>query len=275
MISVLILTLNEEENLPHCLASVEWCDDIVVFDSFSTDRTVEIAYAAGARVVQRAFDNYAAQRNAALSEVPYRHRWILMIDADECVTEALRQEIFRRVGTADEATGLFRVRRKDIFLGRWLRRSSGYPTWFGRLIRAGRVRVVREINEEYHTDGKVGFLEEHLLHYPFNKGLSWWYERHNRYSSMEALYLIAEADRRPSFGTLWSDDPADRRRALKKIAYSLPLRPALVFLYLYVIRLGLLDGRAGLVYCVLRMSYEIMIDLKRLEIDRRNRGLAV
>ena len=123
--SILILTLNEASNLPECLASVAWADDIVVFDSCSTDRTMEIARSAGARAIQRPFDNYASQRNAALGEVPYRHPWVLMLDADERVTPELREEIQRALAGIDESVGLFRVRRKDMFMGRWLRRSSG------------------------------------------------------------------------------------------------------------------------------------------------------
>ena len=191
-VSVVILTLNEEKNLPGCLESVKWSNEVIVFDSFSSDQTTQIATSYGAQVIQRAFDNYAAQRNAALDEPFYKNPWVLMLDADERVPDELATEL-RLVteGTESDFT-LYRIRRKDMFLGKWLRRSSGYPTWFGRLIRIGRVRVEREINEEYHTDGKVGFLKEHLIHYPFNRGISYWFERHNRYSSMEAEVLFSE-----------------------------------------------------------------------------------
>src|SRR4051794_413016 len=139
MVSVLILTKNEEQNLPKCLASVRWSDDVVVFDSLSTDQTCEIAAGKGARVFQRAFDNYAAQRNAALTEVQYKYPWILMLDADECATAELAHEIKQLLMKGDETVTLYRMRRKDMFFGRWLKRSSGYPTWFGRLMRSGRV----------------------------------------------------------------------------------------------------------------------------------------
>src|SRR5438445_6663329 len=143
MISVLILTLNEEANLPACLESVRCSDDLVVFGSFRSDRTVEIAKAAGARVVQRKFDNYAAQRNAALTEVTYRHPWVLMLDGDECLSPSLHAEIEEVLSRPDEKITLYRMRRKDMFLGRWLRRSSGYPTWFGRLDSLGNVWLAR------------------------------------------------------------------------------------------------------------------------------------
>lgn len=274
-LSVLILTFNEEVNLPDCLASVAWSDDLVVFDSFSSDRTIEIARASGARVVQRLFDNYAAQRNAALNEVSYRHPWVLMLDADERVTPALSREIETVLARASKDMGLFRVRRQDFFLGHWFKHSSGYPTWFGRLIRVGRVTIHREINEEYYTDGKVGFLSEHVVHYPFNKGIAHWYERHNRYSSMEASALVREVEGYWRWRGLIARDPVMRRKALKQLAYRLPGRPLLVFFYLYFVRRGFLDGRAGIIYCTLRAFYDLMIDLKALEIRRRRRGLPI
>lgn len=270
-VSVLILTLNEEKNLPACLQSVSWCDDVVVFDSLSTDRTVAIATQAGARVIERHFDNYAAQRNAAIHTVQYKHSWVLMIDADECVSPALKEEIETVLANEPDAITLFRIRRKDMFLGRWLRRSSGYPTWFGRLFRVGRVWVKRQINEEYHTDGDIGYLNEHLIHCPFNKGLDYWFERHNRYSSMEATSLAQEMTKRPSVRGFFSRDPVIRRRCLKQWAYRLPGRPFLVFCYLYFVRRGFLDGRAGLAYCRLRRIYESMIDIKLQVLDVENK----
>lgn len=275
MISILVLTYNEEVNLPGCLDSIQWCDDVVVFDSFSSDRTVEVAKAGGARVMQRVFDNYAAQRNAALEEVDYKYSWILMLDADERVTPELRKEIHEKLCEEGNLTALYRMRRKDMFCGRWLRRSSGYPTWFGRLMRVGKVRVIREINEEYHTEGKIGFLNEHLLHYPFNKGMSYWFERHNRYSQLEAEVLAQETAEPLSLKLFFDSDPVVRRKGIKQAAYRLPFRPALVFVYLYIIRLGFLDGHAGFTFSVLRSVYETMINVKMKEVRRRKKMLPV
>lgn len=271
-VSVLILTLNEEVNLPDCLQSVKACDDVVVLDSFSEDRTVGIAREAGARVIQRAFDNYAEQRNAGLHKVQFKHPWVLMLDADERVTPELWNEITTVIDGADPDVCLFHMRRKDYWFGRWLRRSSGYPTWFGRLIRVGRVTVQREINEQYVPDGEACFLNEHLLHFPFNKGVEYWFERHNRYSSMEAVALAEERREKLSVQNLWSPDPVIRRRTMKRLAYRLPGRPVLTFGYLYLARLGFLDGLAGLRYCLLRAMYEYMIDLKTAERARHERG---
>jgi glycosyltransferase involved in cell wall biosynthesis len=274
-VSILILTLNEESNLAECIDSCGWSDDIVVFDSMSGDRTLEIATARGVRVFQRPFDNYASQRNAALTSVPYRNSWVLMVDADERVPSELADEIAAAVAGAEASVALFRMRRKDFFLGQWLRRSSGYPTWFGRLVRLGRVRVEREVNEEYIADGDVKHLEAHLHHYPLNKGIAYWFERHNRYSSMEAIAKLGARNDPIVMRQLFAADPIDRRRMLKQFLYRLPFRPLIVFFYLYVLRLGFLDGRAGFYFSRMRAGYEMMIDLKVIEARRRQRNLPV
>jgi glycosyltransferase involved in cell wall biosynthesis len=274
-VSILILTLNEEANLAECIDSCGWSDDIVVFDSMSEDRTLEIAKCKGARVVQRRFDNYAAQRNAALTTVEYKHPWILMVDADERVPAALAAEIETTIAGVSDDMAMFRMRRKDFFFGKWLRRSSGYPSWFGRLVRLGHIRVEREINEEYVADGRVEHLKEHLHHYPFNKGIAYWFERHNRYSTMEAIAKLRVSSDGIALGALFSGDPIDRRRALKQLLYRIPLRPLIVFFYLYIVRLGILDGKAGFYFSRMRAAYEMLIDLKVVETRRRQRNLAV
>jgi glycosyltransferase involved in cell wall biosynthesis len=267
-ISILILTLNEEVNIGDCIQSVSWSDDIVVFDSFSTDTTAALAGEYGARLFQRRFDDYASQRNAALHEVAYRNKWLFILDADERMTPELRDEVKEVVSRADESMAMFRVRRKDMLMGRWLRRSSGYPTWFERLVRPDRVRVERAINEKYYTDGLVGSLCNHLIHFPFSKGIAWWIERHNRYSTMEAKALMEEMGRPVRLREIISPDPVCRRNALKQVAFRLPARPFLVFFYLYFFRLGVLDGRPGWMFCRLRSFYEYMIDLKVSEMRR-------
>lgn len=263
-VSVLILTKNEEINIGRCIESIAWSDDIVVFDSFSDDCTVELAKTLGVRVVQHKFDNYASQRNAALA-LEYKHDWILMVDADECVTAELRDEIERALKDVPETVSMFQMRRKDYFFGRWIRHASGYPTWFGRLVRKGEVKVEREINEEYHTDGEVRIVQEHLIHYPFAKGLVYWFERHNWYSTMEALVLIEGTEEKFKITDLFSSKPTVRRKSLKQLGYRLSGRPLIVFVYLYFFRLGMMDGMPGFRYCIMRTMYEYMIDLKVTE----------
>ncbi|MEA2115931.1 MAG: glycosyltransferase family 2 protein [Thermodesulfobacteriota bacterium] len=274
-ISVLILTLNEEENLPNCLASLDWCDDVVVLDSFSSDRTEQLATKAGAHFFQRSFDNYATQRNYGLNKISYKHDWLLMVDGDETVSPELVAEMYNVLASGKKETTIYRMRRKDFFLGKWIKRSSGYPTWFGRLMKIGHVRVERSINEEYVTDGEIGYLQEHLHHYPFNKGFSAWIEKHNRYSTMEAELLVQNSVNKPNLKELRSKDPALRRRAIKSFFYRLPGRPLLMFIALYFFRGGILDGRAGFTFCSLRAIYEYMINLKVKELRRRGKNLPV
>lgn len=273
-VSVLILTLNEEANLPGCLDALEWCDDIVILDSGSHDTTQQIASEGGVRFYKRVFDDYASQRNYGLHEISYKYSWVLMVDADERWPVRVAREIAETLERSGE-TSLYFFLRKDMFMGKWLRRSSGYPTWSGRLVKPAEVCVERAINEEYHTKGEVGYMDEHFIHYPFNKGVAYWFERHNRYSSMEAEALVRETRGKLPWRYIFSSVPTERRKGLKQIAYRLPGRPWLVFFYLYVFRMGFMDGLPGLMYSRMRKMYECMIDLKVKEIRRRSKGLSL
>ncbi len=270
-ISVLILTYDEAINLPDCLASASFSDDVVVLDSGSADETVQLAESVGATVLQRPFDNYAAQRNFGLAH-DFKHDWVLMLDADERIPEDFVDELRSVTEQVGNPVTLYRMRRKDMFMDRWLKRSSGYPTWFGRLFRKGQVRVEREINEEYYTDGEVGLLDGHLIHYPFNKGITYWLERHNRYSSMEAVKLSEERAEQIVWKDFLSKDPMLKRKAFKAFAYRMPFRPLLTFCFLYFVKLGFLDGKAGFHFSLMRSVYEYMISLKMQELKGGEKG---
>lgn len=275
-ISVLILTLNEENILPACLASVAWSDDIVVLDSFSTDRTVEIAQAAGARVYQRAYDNEHTQHTYGLKEISFKHPWVYIPDADEITPPDLRDEMLAAVAGPDRPEAGFRVRFKVIFMGQWLKHSSLYPTWVMRLVRPEKAHFEREINSVCVVDGPVGRLAGHFTHYSFNKGLNAWYEKHNRYSWHEARESLKSIERGEfNLSNVFSRDAPRRRRAMKELSFRLPFRPTLRFLYMYLFRRGFLDGWAGYVYCRLLVAYEYMIVVKIAEIRRRRQGLPV
>lgn len=272
-VSVVILTLNEEENLPDCLKALEWCDDIVILDSFSSDRTVEIARAAGARVYQRAFDSEPNQRNYSLKEIDYIHPWVYTPDADEICTPELREEMLAIARDASRQEVLFMARYRNIFMGRWIRRSSLYPTWTPRFMRPDRVHYERLIHPRCVGDGPVGRLQSHYDHYSFNKGLAAWYDKHNRYSSNEAtLATETEGPQKIKWRNLFSSDTADRRYAMKAIAARLPFRPTQRFLYMYVLRGGFMDGWAGYTYCRMLASYELMIEIKTVERRRHLSG---
>jgi glycosyltransferase involved in cell wall biosynthesis len=264
--SVLIITYNEMLNLPNCLEAIKGCDDIVVLDSFSTDKTEEIAKKYGARFYQRKFDNFANQRNYGLREINYKNHWLFMIDADEVIPKELSNEIDVTINSNDNKISLYYMRRKDFFLGKWIKHSSGYPSWFGRLMRVSDVEVRRKINEEYYTKGKKGFLRKHLLHYPFNNGFQRWIEKHNKYSQMEAELLALSVNEKLNWKDVIGKDPIKKRKAIKSIFYRIPGRPFFMFCVLYFLRGGFLDGKAGLIFCSLKAFYEFMIDCKVLEI---------
>jgi len=279
-VSVLILTLNEEINIGECLESLSWCDDVVVLDSLSNDRTREIADHWGARVFTRAFDNWSAHQNWAVGNIEFRYPWVLYLDADERCATDLRDEVLRR-GRPAASESAFRMRRKDYFMGRWLKHAQLYPSWFVRLFRPERMRYERLVNPVAVVDGTVGELDAHIIHYPFSHGVSHWIARHNRYSDMEAI----ESDKLRHGGAgraasgpgalVWSKDPNERRRALKDLFFRLPGRPLLKFAYYYAWRRGFLDGRAGFTYATLQAIYEYMIACKGIELERRRRGLPV
>jgi glycosyltransferase involved in cell wall biosynthesis len=265
-ITVVILTKNEEEVVARAIASalVDF-SEIIVLDSFSDDATVEIARRTGATVTQNAFKGYAIQRNFALKEMPKANDWIFFLDADEVIPEELIAELRRDfTHLISEDFGMAYMRRKDFFMGRWIRRSSGYPTWFGRLCHAPSVRVEREINEEYHSNRPAIRLSGHLLHYPFAKGIAHWVDRHNRYSTAEAEEKAKGVKGESSL--IFSRDPGLRRKGLKQLYMRLPFRPLAGFLYLYVFNGGFLDGKAGLRFALLRAFYEFLINLKLDEV---------
>jgi glycosyltransferase involved in cell wall biosynthesis len=272
-VSVLLLTLNEEINIDACLDSLHWSNDIVVFDSHSTDRTVSRACERGARVVQRPFDNWSAHQNWAVTNIEFRNPWVLYLDADERCDDELRAEVIARaIPGAPEAA--FRIRRKDFFMGRWLRHAQLYPTWLVRLFRPERIRYERLVNPVAVVDGPIGQLDAHIVHFPFSHGVAHWIARHNRYSDMEAIEAVKVRDgssKAPSL--LRTRDPNERRRALKDLFLRMPARPVIKFAYYYGWRRGFLDGRAGFTYSTLQAFYEYMIDCKYLELRRREEGL--
>lgn len=269
--SVLVLTRDEEANVATCLRSLSFSDDVVVFDSHSTDRTVEIARGfANVRVVRREFDTFSKHRNWAIRNIPFKHPWLYVCDADEVVPPELRDEIVRTVNDPDQPHVAFRLRYKNMFMNRWIRYGGMYPVWILRLYRPDKVTYEdREVNAHPIVDGSVGELKEHFIHYSFNKGLVPWFQKHNVYSSMEAREAVRVLQRplREHFRRLSDKDKAVRRRALKNISFYLPARSVVRFLYMYVYQLGFLDGTAGFHYAAMISTYEYWTALKIRELQ--------
>ncbi|MEZ6235005.1 MAG: glycosyltransferase family 2 protein [Phycisphaerales bacterium] len=272
-ISVVILTKNEEINIGACLDTLSFSDDIVLYDSLSTDRTVEIARSyPNVSVVERKFDNWAAHQNWGVQNIPFKHPWVLYVDADERVEPDLGREV-RRLADPASPMEAYKLRRKDMFMGRWLRRAQMYPVWIVRMFRPQKIRYERLVNPIAIVDGDIGHLDGHLIHYPFSKGVEQWFERHNSYSSFEAKELLkVRAGKRQPLGKLLSRDANDRRAALKDVYYRLPFRPQIKWLYYMLARWAWLDGRPGLAYARMTYLYEYMITIKVMEELARRRA---
>jgi glycosyltransferase involved in cell wall biosynthesis len=267
-ISVLVLTKNEEVDLPGCLDTLRWSDDIIVLDSRSSDSTADIARRYGATVVERAFDNWSSHQNWALRSLPFKHEWVYYSDADERLTPELIDAIKSAVSDPGDNVA-FRIRRRDYLMGKWLRHVTPSPFNI-RLFKPGAIRYERLTNPVTIVDGPIGEIHEHFDHFPFSKGISHWIDKHNRYSSQEAGQIIANSGVNSTFSianAFFSSDPNERRFHQKELYYRLPLRPLLMFLLLYVGKRGFLDGRAGLTFAVLRSIYEYFIVLKTRELQ--------
>lgn len=269
-VTVMIFTLNEEIHLPSCLKSLEWADDVIVVDSFSTDNTEAITRDAGARFFQNRFQGFGSQRNWALDNTAPRHDWILVLDADERVPPDLAREIAKVTSVAGHDVGAFRLRRRFYMWGRWLRYSSLYPNWVVRLIHRERVRYIdRGHAETQSVNGSTGELQCDLIDENL-RSIDEWFERQNRYARQEAEFET-ESQSRGTFASVCSRDPLIRRAAVKVISWRMPMRPLVYFLYSYVWRSGWRDGRDGLVFCFMKALYQGMIVVKNYDLQRRVR----
>lgn len=277
-ISVLIPAKNEAANLAACLASVAWCDEVVVVDSGSTDGTPEIARAAGARVVQFAWDGrYPKKKNWALANVDWKNAWIFIIDADERATAPL--EAAMRAAVARNTHEGYYVNRRFWFLDGWLNHCGYYPSWNLRFFRhaLGRYEIPagavpggsgdNEVHEHVELRGNAGYLAGEMEHYAF-PDIATWVEKHNRYSNWEARQQLAGS----TADAAGLDPGLARKRRLRRLAWSLPARPLLRFLYHYVWRGGFRDGYRGYVFCRLMGWYEFLNAAKAQEMRRQEKS---
>lgn len=267
MISVIILTKNEEKDLPGCLASLSWCDDIHVLDSGSTDATVSIAREAGASIVTNPFESFGKQRNFALDHMAVKYSWILFLDADEHVTPAFLKEMQYQITESGDDVAGFYCCWKMMLDGVWLKHCDNFPKWQFRLMRKGRARFTDfgHGQKEDQVDGNIKYIKEPYLHYGFSKGWHAWIDRHNRYSGQEA---IARLKQKPPFANIFSSHGSIRNPALKSWLSALPGWPLLRFVQAYIFNLGFLEGKPGFIYCVNMAYYEFLIKIKMRELKR-------
>lgn len=267
MISIVILTFNEAINIERCLKSVDWSDDILVIDSGSTDATCSLAERMGARVLVRHFDNFANQRNFALDQGELKNEWVLHLDADEVVTPELKQEMLR-IAQCTEGKPGYRVSSRLMLMGQWLKHSGTYPTYQVRFGSRDRLRFQMWGHGQRETlrPDEVGTLQSDLIHHNFSHGISEWLTKHARYAKDEARAAIESRSKHRWRDLLQTMDQVERRRVLKSLSHSIPLRPVARFIYVYLVRRGFLDGRAGLRYALLMSVYQWSIDMNMIEI---------
>lgn len=265
--SIIILTFNSESSITETLRSVApLSDDIHVVDSFSTDRTVQIARSFGAKVVQHPFENYGAQRNWAMGSLPLKYQWQLHLDADERLTPELREEI----ANLKEETGItgFYLPRLMYFLGHRIRHGGLCPTWHMRLFRlgVGHCEARKYDQHFYTTEGQSRKLNEYMID-DLKMSLSEWTVRHNRWSDAELEEQLGGQTESRIAGKL-TGSPVEKKRFLRKLYNGCPLfiRPLGLFFYRYIVRLGFLDGSVGFVFYVLQTFwFRFLIDSKLLE----------
>ena len=221
----MIFTLNEEIHLPSCLDALGWCDDVIVVDSYSTDRTEAICRARGARFFQNRFEGFGSQRNWALDNAQPRHPWVLILDADERVTPELAAAIRALFAGGAPAASASAFPRRNRFLGRWLAHGEGYPDWSLRLFDRRHARWSDDpVHEKVVADGPVIRLRGDLLH-ASAESIDNYIAKQNRYTTVQAAAMHARGERAG--------------------AAQLVLSPVVRFLRFYLLRLGFLDGAAG------------------------------
>ncbi len=280
-VSVLIPAKNEQANLPACLASVERADEVLIVDSQSSDKSVEIAQSYGANVVQFYFNGrWPKKKNWSLENLPFRNEWVLIVDCDERITPELWDEIAQAIQNP-EYNGYY-LNRRVFFLGTWIRHGGKYPDWNLRLFKHKKGRYENlntedipntgdnEVHEHVILDGKAGYLKNDMIHEDF-RDLYHWIERHNRYSNWEArvyLNLLTDKDDSGTIGANLFGDAVQRKRFLKKVWVRLPFKPFLRFVLFYIIQRGFLDGKAGYIYARLLSQYEYQIGVKLYELRK-------
>ena len=270
-IAGVVLCLNEATNLPRCLASLGWCDEVLVVDSGSSDGSQACSERHGARVLQhRQAGRFliSKQRNWALKHGGLQSDWVLFLDADEEVGPACRRSIQEAIASPGAKVG-FELTPRYWFLGRWLKRTQGYPNWHPRLLRRGFLRFQGGVWESFSDGGQVGRIRSPYEHYAFSKGIDDWLERHRRYADWEADKITSylSGGGASALGTqrwLW----------LRIVSAQLwPLRPVLRFSQKYVLQGGFLEGWQGLIFALLMAGYDLITVVKVIERRRQRKGL--
>ena len=278
-VSVIVPIKNEAANLPRCLASVKWADEIFVVDSASTDGSIAIAQQHGAKVVQFEFNGtWPKKKNWALENLQFRNEWVFVLDADEVLPPEAETEFAQAIADGGDIAGYW-INRRFMFMGRWLRHAY-YPNWNLRLFRHALGRYEKltdaptnsgdnEVHEHVLLNGGTAKLKVEIDHYAF-PSIDIFVEKHNRYSNWEAR--VAADTLLDSSSKKISSRTVDRRRKLKTLSRQLPFRPLLRFLYVYVWQKGFLDGAEGYYFARLHGFYEFLSVAKTHELQKQQRN---
>lgn len=277
-ITVIILTHNEEKNIEYCLKSViDWVNSVFILDSYSTDRTIEIAMKYTNKIYQHEFITHAKQLNWALENLPLETKWVMRLDADERPTIELINELMEKLpNLSEEISGLY-LKRRLYFMGKWIKHGGYYPTWLLRIWRRGKCYCEEKFMDEHMRvlEGRVLFMKNDIID-ENRKNLHWWIAKHNEYATRETIdilnlkYSFSIENRIDSnlFGT-----PEQRKRWLKEKLFAnspIFLRSFIYFIYRYFIRFGFIDGKEGLIWHFLQgFWYRFLIDSKIYEIKKK------
>ncbi len=276
-LTVIILTKNEEAHIQRCINSFSKVPSrIVIVDSFSTDKTIELAKALGADVYERTFYNHANQFNWAIENTNIETEWVMRMDADEFWEEGLAEEIRDTLNTLkSEINGIY-IKRKWFFLGKWLKHGGVYPEILLRVWRRGTAKIEQRFMDEHIilNSGSTITLKKHIVDYNLNS-LKWWTEKHNSYSSREmvdllnARYKFFKEDN--SLGKTFNNKAAIKRFLKNNVYNFLPLgtRAVAYLIYRYIFRLGFLDGKNGFIHASLQAFwYRFLVDAKIYEFEQ-------
>jgi glycosyltransferase involved in cell wall biosynthesis len=278
-VSILVPIRNEADNLPRCLKSVAWADEVFAVDSQSTDGSARIAESLGAKVVQFHFNGtWPKKKNWSLDNLPFHNEWVFILDADEELPPEAGPEFREAIARPDRDLNGYWINRRFMFMGRWLRHAY-YPNWNLRLFRhrLGRYEQLtdvdtrsgdNEVHEHVVVQGRTGRLKAEMNHYAF-PSVDVFVEKHNRYSNWEARVALDRflhgSSRQLQHQTV------GQVRALKQLSQRLPFRPWLRFLYVYFWQRGFLDGREGYYFARLHGFYEFLSVAKTFELKKQHR----
>ncbi len=274
-VDIMIPTFNESFHIADTVKNALEVGQVYVLDSYSTDGTQDLAREAGATVVEHPFENYSRQKNWGLDNLPFQGDWVFILDADERITPELRREIEEVVDEDPDIVGFY-VNRVVLFMGRPIRHGGLYPSWNLRFFRRGKCRYEdRSVHEHMVCDGPTKYLRHEMLHIR-RESITEYLEKHIRYADMESDEWVKQRlgqSRGAEAKALFQDMLRYRQWLRRKIWPRTPFRPLFRFLYMYIARLGILDGRAGWHLAMLMASYEYMISqlyrdkLMRLDLD--------